>query len=51
MLPLINITYTDTEWGIPKGRRNNKESDLEVALREFEEETNVNDKIIVFYIQ
>ena len=37
---LIN-DYTDTEWGIPKGRRNLNETDLIVACREFEEETNI----------
>ena len=31
--------YTDTEWGIPKGRRNYQERDLAAALREFQEET------------
>ena len=32
-------TWNDTEWGIPKGRRNYQEKDLGCALREFEEET------------
>jgi len=32
-------TWTDTEWGFPKGRRNYQEKDLSCALREFEEET------------
>lgn len=32
-------TYVDTEWGLPKGRRNYQERDLTAALREFEEET------------
>ena len=32
-------TYVDTEWGIPKGRRNYQERDLAAALREFQEET------------
>ena len=41
ILTLLNIKYTDTEWGIPKGRRNNQENDLTVAIREFEEETNI----------
>lgn len=32
-------TWTETEWGFPKGRHNNQEKDLICALREFEEET------------
>jgi 8-oxo-dGTP pyrophosphatase MutT (NUDIX family) len=32
-------SYLDPEWGFPKGRKNNKEKDLQCALREFEEET------------
>jgi len=32
-------TWTETEWGFPKGRHNNQEKDLLCALREFEEET------------
>lgn len=31
--------WTTPEWGFPKGRRNPRESDLECAIREFEEET------------
>jgi len=31
--------WTETEWEFPKGRRVQKEKDLECALREFEEET------------
>lgn len=33
--------YNDQEWGFPKGRRDLNETDLEAALREFEEETNI----------
>jgi len=33
--------YTEPEWGFPKGRRSRGESDLDCALREFAEETNV----------
>ena len=40
ILLVLNNNYNDTEWCIPKGRRNNNESDIEVAKREFEEETN-----------
>lgn len=31
--------WTSQEWGFPKGRRNNNESDVASALREYEEET------------
>jgi 8-oxo-dGTP pyrophosphatase MutT (NUDIX family) len=33
--------YTEPEWGFPKGRRIRGESDLDCAIREFSEETNV----------
>jgi 8-oxo-dGTP pyrophosphatase MutT (NUDIX family) len=33
--------YTEPEWGFPKGRRMKGESDLECAIREFGEETNI----------
>jgi 8-oxo-dGTP pyrophosphatase MutT (NUDIX family) len=43
-----NTEWKETEWEFPKGRRNNKEKDLECALREFEEETGISkEKIIV----
>ena len=32
-------TWTEPEWGFPKGRRNNGEKDLDCGLREFQEET------------
>lgn len=35
------VTWDEPEWGFPKGRRHLKENDLECALREFSEETNV----------
>lgn len=41
ILSVLKNDYTDTEWGIPKGRRNLNETDLTVACREFEEETNI----------
>ena len=34
--------WIETEWEFPKGRRNNKEKDLDCALREFEEETGIS---------
>lgn len=33
--------YTEPEWGFPKGRRIRGESDLDCAIREFNEETNI----------
>jgi 8-oxo-dGTP pyrophosphatase MutT (NUDIX family) len=33
--------YTEPEWGFPKGRRSKGESDVECAVREFCEETNI----------
>jgi 8-oxo-dGTP pyrophosphatase MutT (NUDIX family) len=42
---IINNSETnwkETEWEFPKGRKNNKEKDLECALREFEEETGIS---------
>ena len=33
--------YSEPEWGFPKGRRVRTETDLECAIREFNEETNV----------
>ena len=41
ILTILQIKYTNTEWGIPKGRRNINEQDIDVAIREFEEETNI----------
>ena len=35
--------YKETEWGMPKGRRNNRESDREAAVREFREETGIRE--------
>ena len=33
------VLYHETEWGLPKGRRNIRESDIDCAQREFMEET------------
>ena len=41
--------WTSPEWGIPKGRRSNKEFDIECAIREFVEETGVKYKNINVY--
>jgi 8-oxo-dGTP pyrophosphatase MutT (NUDIX family) len=37
-----NTLYKNPEYGFAKGRRNNKETDFECAIREFTEETNYN---------
>jgi len=34
-------TWTEPEWGFPKGRKNPRETDLQCAMREFYEETNL----------
>ncbi len=33
--------YIEPEWGFPKGRRSKGETDIQCAVREFEEETNI----------
>jgi 8-oxo-dGTP pyrophosphatase MutT (NUDIX family) len=33
--------WKETEWGFPKGRRNQLEKDIDCAIREFEEETGI----------
>jgi ADP-ribose pyrophosphatase YjhB (NUDIX family) len=48
---LINsnvCVHTEPEWGFPKGKRNYKEKNLQVALREFSEETyiSLNDVVL-----
>jgi ADP-ribose pyrophosphatase YjhB (NUDIX family) len=35
-------SYNDPEWGFPKGRRNPNEKNFNCALREFNEETNID---------
>ena len=41
--------YQTPEWGVPKGRRQNKESDLKCALREFCEETGLKSNSIKIF--
>jgi 8-oxo-dGTP pyrophosphatase MutT (NUDIX family) len=42
----------EPEWGFPKGRRNPKETNIECALREFKEETDIDpSKIKILSIQ
>lgn len=40
-----NTQYIDTEWGFPKGKRELNETNLECAIREFYEETNLQNNI------
>lgn len=42
LVNMSNTFWTETEWEFPKGRRNQKEKDLDCALREFEEETGIS---------
>jgi 8-oxo-dGTP pyrophosphatase MutT (NUDIX family) len=39
LLQDTSTIYSHTEFGIPKGRKNQRESDIECAMREFNEET------------
>lgn len=39
----IEPLYNTPEWGFPKGRRNNFEKNIECAVREFYEETNMEE--------
>lgn len=41
--------WNETEWGIPKGRRNDKETNIECAIREFLEETGLKEKDLFVY--
>jgi 8-oxo-dGTP pyrophosphatase MutT (NUDIX family) len=45
--------WTETEWGIPKGRKQQKELDLNCGIREFVEETNIssNDFKVLFNVK
>lgn len=43
-----NKIYLTPEWGFPKGRRDKNEKNIDCAIREFEEETGINqDKYIL----
>jgi len=42
IVSLSKTSWDETEWEFPKGRRNQKEKDLDCAIREFEEETGIN---------
>ena len=41
-----NCIFTEPEWGFPKGKRNYKEKNLDVAFREFTEETGIDNSLI-----
>jgi 8-oxo-dGTP pyrophosphatase MutT (NUDIX family) len=42
IVAMSKTKWKETEWEFPKGRRNQKEKDLDCALREFEEETGIS---------
>jgi 8-oxo-dGTP pyrophosphatase MutT (NUDIX family) len=42
IVEMSSTSWNETEWEFPKGRRNQKEKDLDCALREFEEETGIS---------
>ena len=42
MVRMSHTAWKETEWEFPKGRRNQKEKDVDCALREFEEETGID---------
>lgn len=45
----VEQTWTFSEWGFPKGRRNKHELDYDCAIREFQEEIGLNeDQLIIF---
>ena len=41
LIKTVPSIYTESEWGFPKGRRARGETDLDCAIREFTEETNI----------
>ena len=43
------VKWTSPEWGIPKGRKHNKESEIMCAIREFTEETGITAKDLTIY--
>jgi len=44
LLDSCDTNYATPEWEFPKGRRNNSETNIKCATREFEEETDLTDK-------
>lgn len=47
LISLMNTKYETPEWGFPKGRRNKYEKNIDCAIREFKEETNFNDFLLL----
>lgn len=43
------ILYKEPEWGLPKGKREDRESDLQTAIREFCEETGLQPRNLHIY--
>lgn len=41
IIKMSDTNYVEPEWGFPKGKRERDEDNLESAIREFEEETNL----------
>ncbi len=44
------VQHNEGHWGFPKGHKDKKESDEETALREFQEETGINEVVIFSYL-
>ena len=42
MLDSYTSNWVESEWGFPKGRKNPGETEIQTAIREFSEETNIN---------
>ena len=49
LLENSHTKWTTPEWGIPKGRKHNKESDINCAIREFVEESGIKHKNLNIY--
>ena len=49
LLDNSHTKWTTPEWGIPKGRKHNKESDINCAIREFVEESGIKHKNLNIY--
>ena len=48
ILTVLKINYNETEWGIPKGRRNLNESDIDVAQKNLKKKQILNLQIMLF---
>lgn len=47
IVKMSETMWNETEWEFPKGRRNQKEKDLDCALREFQEETGISQNNLI----